>query len=705
MVKLRILLTALAVITTLGMSGQGVRPLPSLHVEGRWLVDKHGNHVVLHGVMDTPNMYFNGWRWGAPWTGVNYDSNGVPKCLAYFDKLFTGMEKAKCTIFRLHLDPAWSNDPSDSYVYAGSNGQDSSAKDEADIRKFNPNRLKTFLSSLFWPLMKKAMDHGLYVVVRPPGVCPQNLKVGDYYQQYLMTVWDMVSKDSNIQQYAGQISIELANEPVNLRNASNQDDPKALHDYFQPIVDKIRDNGFTGIIWVPGTGWQSNYTGYASYPIEGNNIGYAVHDYPGWYGCSDNTPSATNKINQFHNQVPVVDTSPIFISEVDWSPEDPTAEGHYNEHGEWVVPNLGTWATGSTSKWGKAFKAVLDHFGNISMTLTHPHDFFDLDKLINNGIVTPAFGGNPEACAKACMDWYADYYMVDWPHADDEQQSEQSQTAVSIGTETDIVEVKTGGTGGLELLATFADGHQRNISGQAVLKSNNPDIISVNGSLLTGRSLGTATISATYTDPLGHELTTTFSVRSTYFPFAAQYINTSLFANGTYIERTHTFHPGQWGQMGWEFPQGVDFSGYKYLVVKLKQAQNCDAHVNLFTTNSIWSECHESAGFGSSKQLVIDLEKAKYTSDDKKGQPFNTKNVHIVSFWSNGTGDIVVDDIYLTNNADYSPESTAVTAPYASTANSQSVANTAYDLQGRRVNLSNLGRGLYIIQGKKVIIK
>ena len=37
---------------------QGVKPLPSLHTEGRYVVDKHGNHVV-HGVMDTPvNMKF-----------------------------------------------------------------------------------------------------------------------------------------------------------------------------------------------------------------------------------------------------------------------------------------------------------------------------------------------------------------------------------------------------------------------------------------------------------------------------------------------------------------------------------------------------------------------------------------------------------------------------------------------------------------------
>lgn len=37
--------------------------LPALRVEGKNLVDANGKTVVLHGVMDTPNRYFNGWRW------------------------------------------------------------------------------------------------------------------------------------------------------------------------------------------------------------------------------------------------------------------------------------------------------------------------------------------------------------------------------------------------------------------------------------------------------------------------------------------------------------------------------------------------------------------------------------------------------------------------------------------------------------------
>ena len=237
--KRQLLSILLSLFAVASLTAQGVMPLPTLQVEGRWLTDQHGNHVVLHGVMDTPNMYFNGWRWGAPWTGTNYDSNGATECKNYFEKILTGLEKAKCNVFRLHLDPAWTNDPSSTYTYSGSIGQASDATGEADIKKFNPNRLKSFLSTLYFPLMQKAMNHGMYVVVRPPGVCPGSLKVGDYYQQYLMTVWDIVSQDANIKEYAGQISIELANEPVSLKNVNGQEDAKALHDYFQPIVDKI----------------------------------------------------------------------------------------------------------------------------------------------------------------------------------------------------------------------------------------------------------------------------------------------------------------------------------------------------------------------------------------------------------------------------------------------------------------------------------
>lgn len=510
--------TLITILCALGAGAQGVKPLPSLHTEGRWLVDKHGNQVVLHGVMDTPSNYFNGGRWeGSKALGWwdHYNDTGVTNCLAYFEKLFKGMEKAKCDVFRLHMDPAWTNDPADGYVYAGSVGQASDASGEADIKKFNPERYQKYLPQLYLKLAEMAMKYGMYVVVRPPGVCPHDLKVGDYYNRYLMYVWDVFSQQEFVKDHAGQISIELANEPVNLRNAQNQDDPKALHDYFQPIVNKIRENGFTGIIWAPGTGWQANYTSYATYPLEGDNIGYAVHDYTGWYGCSDANPDPQNKIEQFHKQVPVVDTNPIIITEVDWSPENPSAQGHYNEHNEWVQPNYGTWSTGSTSKWGKAYKAMLDYYGNISMTLSGTGCLFDIDKLLSTGNVYPAFNGLEEACGKACMDWYAEYYTVNYPHADDEAETGDFYTIESLKADQESFDLMIGDKTKILLNVLYRDGHTKDISDVATYEVDQPSVVKVKNGSIRALANGEAQVQASYTDVQGTIWKKSFVVKVT----------------------------------------------------------------------------------------------------------------------------------------------------------------------------------------------
>ena len=523
--------TLITILCALGAGAQGVKPLPSLHTEGRWLVDKHGNQVVLHGVMDTPSNYFNGGRWeGSKALGWwdHYNDTGVTNCLAYFEKLFKGMEKAKCDVFRLHMDPAWTNDPADGYVYAGSAGQASDASGEADIKKFNPERYQKYLPQLYLKLAEMAMKYGMYVVVRPPGVCPHDLKVGDYYNQYLMYVWDVFSQQEFVKDHAGQISIELANEPVNLRNAQNQDDPKALHDYFQPIVNKIRENGFTGIIWAPGTGWQANYTSYATYPIEGDNIGYAVHDYTGWYGCSDANPDPQNKIEQFHKQVPVVDTNPIIITEVDWSPENPSAQGHYNEHNEWVQPNYGTWSTGSTSKWGKAYKAMLDYYGNISMTLSGTGCLFDIDKLLSTGNVYPAFNGLEEACGKACMDWYAEYYTVNYPHADDEAETGDFYTIESLKADQESFDLMIGDKTKILLNVLYRDGHTKDISDVATYEVDQPSVVEVKNGSIRALANGEAQVQASYTDVQGIIWKKSFVVKVTGLDLGALTALTSL---------------------------------------------------------------------------------------------------------------------------------------------------------------------------------
>lgn len=386
------IVTALLALTPLVGWGQFGSMSP-LHVSGTQLQDEQGNQVVLHGVMDTPSPYFNNGRWGSS-ASVAYTG----KCIDYFNTLYTALtdtaQGAYCNLFRLHLDPCWC------FV----NG-----KDESDYETFKFSRFKQFWEKLYRPLILNAVGHGLYVVVRPPGVCPNPIQVGGGYQDYLKQVWGYVSADDSIKKYAGYVAIELANEPVDIHNAAGTQDNagSAPHDFFQPICDTIRANGFTGIIWVPGAGYQSIYTGYADHPITGYNIGYAVHDYPGWYGGSDTQYDAETYIKNFEKQVPVVKTAPIIITEIDWSPEK-EGEGKYNEFGEWVPANYGTWGTASTSKWASAYKALIDKH-NISMNLSGTACYLDIDEYINNGKVVPAFQGVTEACGEATIQWYKEY--------------------------------------------------------------------------------------------------------------------------------------------------------------------------------------------------------------------------------------------------------------------------------------------------------
>ena len=69
-------------MTMLSMAGLAADNLPALRVQGKNLVDANGKTVVLHGVMDTPNRYFNGWRW-QQWK-ADYSESDIKPCLEYF---------------------------------------------------------------------------------------------------------------------------------------------------------------------------------------------------------------------------------------------------------------------------------------------------------------------------------------------------------------------------------------------------------------------------------------------------------------------------------------------------------------------------------------------------------------------------------------------------------------------------------------------
>ena len=176
-----------------------------LHVEGRYLKNEQGKIVNLHGFTQTYSPYFNNNAWS------NYD---VSSCLSYNKSMVDKILAAgwKFNFVRLHMDPYWSDDASMPYVrYEGH-------------ERFSETRFRKYLDELFVPMAEFFISKGMYVVIRPPGVCPnrepadkyQGIEVGDTYQQFLLKVWDIVSQHSKLKNNTG-IMFELANEPVNIK--------------------------------------------------------------------------------------------------------------------------------------------------------------------------------------------------------------------------------------------------------------------------------------------------------------------------------------------------------------------------------------------------------------------------------------------------------------------------------------------------------
>ena len=382
--------------------------LQALHVEGRYLCTPDGTPINLHGFGQTYSPWFNeqgrGWGW----------SYNTDDCLHYNQGLIDKILDAGWEMrwLRLHMDPYWSNEPG------------VSTTGENDISAFRLSRFKKYLDEVFVPMTEYATSHGLYVVMRPPGVCPKELFIGGEYQKYLLTVWGVVASHEKLRNNPA-VMFELANEPVNIMGtngtigSSGDAHAEACSQFFQAIVDSIRSCGADNILWVPGLGYQSQYAGYVKYPIQGDNIGYAVHCYPGWYGSDSESDSGSAEQgvvtkgagylefqSGWNAQVaPVAEIAPILITEMDWAPQK------YNA--SWGKATTGT--AGGVG-FGANFRYIMDRTGNVSwMLFTGPELLAKYDDSVPDG---QTFLTDPEACARPCYRWFKEYADPNWQFED-----------------------------------------------------------------------------------------------------------------------------------------------------------------------------------------------------------------------------------------------------------------------------------------------
>lgn len=371
---------------------QRVAEFSPLHVEGRWFVNKEGVRRNLHGFAQTYSPWFN--EQGSKWS--NYE---VDKCLNYNQGLIDDMIKQgwKMDFVRMHMDPYWSNKP----------GVQTTG--ENDISAFDFERFQKYLDEVFVPMAEYIISKKMYVVMRPPGVCPEQISVGGAYHDYLKQVWTYVAQHPKLKNN-GYVMFELCNEPVqicddngkpidNWNGATFDARGEKITQFMQEIVDEMRKH-CDNILLIPGLHYQMLYKTFEKYPVKGKNIGYAVHCYPGWYnsGYDQEVEVVYDKFKSGWDGeiMPIGRTAPIVVTEMDWAP------AVYNA--SWGKAITGV---AGGNGFGANFMKICDDNCNISWLLfTGPEWLAKYDDTASDGL---SFLTDPEACPRPVYRKYLEY--------------------------------------------------------------------------------------------------------------------------------------------------------------------------------------------------------------------------------------------------------------------------------------------------------
>jgi hypothetical protein len=192
----------------------------------------------------------------------------------------------------------------------------------------------------------------------------------------------------------------------------------------------------------------------------------------------------------------------------------------------------------------------------------------------------------------------------------------------------------------------------------------------------------------------------------TYFPLTNNDFNPSIWTDGTFDETTKTLITGQYGFGGWLYPNGLDLSEWKYLVVKLAQTQNCGASFRLYDENNYWTDCAFN-DIGNNRTIAVELNNMRKGENKDKGV-CNPSHLYIIGFWSFGGSPIQFDNVYVTNNDNLDPPS----AIHSVFADDEPAEVDVYSISGIKIRsqvkcesaTQGLPNGVYIAGKNKVIV-
>lgn len=284
--------------------------------------------------------------------------------------------------------------------------------------------------------------------------------------------------------------------------------------------------------------------------------------------------------------------------------------------------------------------------------------------------------------------------------------TEAGQTVDHLTIEKNNFTLLPGSIVKLPLTAVFADGHTQDIGFRATYDMSNPDAVRITNGFIETIKDGTTSITASFQGAMGVQKQVTFQVSSTSFPLTKELFNPSIYSTGTFNESTKILRTGQYGFGGWSYNNGLNLSGYKYLVFKLASINSSGASLRLFDENNYWAGAAQY-DFGSKKQINVDLNAMYRSGTTTKVDP---SHLYIIGLWSTGGADIALSEVYLTNNADYS-KPTALEDVSSTPLKANEIVDV-YNIQGKKILsqikrsdvINDLPAGLYLVGREKVRI-
>ncbi len=395
----RFLLALTLLVTPMLLHGNAAEawtgmPMSKLHVSGNQLVNSSGQPVLLSGWHQPSGSY-----WTYQNSSYYLNRNGGNRHAATLEYLKEITDTFTTTSGKYGSSHGWYMNQVRLFI---------DREDMGDVAAgtYNFAGLQAVTQNVIIPYINYAKTKGVYVTLGLDFTILNNQATTQANLDKFNQIWGYLSSQPGIKS-ADNVMFELINEPVlsyanggwggNPAEPDFADHWNALKTFQNSIISTIRNNGADNVIWAAGLGWDQYYQLCATYPLTDplNNVGYAVHWYPG-YGAHDDY--ATLQQIWDNTIKPCADQYPINITETTWFKTLPGDSSY------WELFN------GSNEGFGKNTKAIFTAAGNVSIAV-HMNGFL-LEAGPRSSFADPTAGlkydGNAarDGMARFLFEWY-----------------------------------------------------------------------------------------------------------------------------------------------------------------------------------------------------------------------------------------------------------------------------------------------------------